>query len=309
MPVPSYRMRERMNRIAKALQRQMDLNQTKNMLYAQLDRIIEIDPDFLAALELLINDKQALSELALRDSISFASSMLLNRLYSINQFLQVDEQQVQILEDIYRRTWRKIVETKNIQATLEAHHYPELAGWIADLYPADFLDHLKKSPTIGCVVCVEYSPQLQIGLLRIDVGNIKQPLLDIGCGSTAGLVRHLRALQIEAYGIDRQIEKGEAYLNPMDWFSYRFEPGTWGTITSNMAFTNHLLYTYHHDTAQLGLYVHKFNEIVASLVTGGSFHYAPSVPFLEQRLETDEYIVERFDIVKEISMTRITSLH
>jgi len=295
-----------MNRIDRALQRQIDLNKTKNLLYAQLGQIIEIDPDFLAALEeLLTSDGEAFSELVLQETVSFASRTLLKRLYSINQFLRIDEQKVHMLESIYLRTWKRIVKTKNIHATLKDYHYPELTHWIAGLYPQSFLKHLESSPTIGHVVCEEYSPQLQIDLLRIGIQTLKQPLLDIGCGNTAGLVRHLRALQIESYGIDRRIEKREAYLQQIDWFDYCFEPDTWGTITSNMAFTNHFLYAYHHDSTQLELYLRKFNEITESLMIGGSFHCAPSVPFVEQRLETDKYRVERFAVVKDVSMTRI----
>lgn len=190
--------------IVHALQRQMDLNRSKNMLYAHLEQIIEVDADFLAALETLLADAgEALSGSASQELISSASRMLMERLYSSNQFLRVDEQQVQRLEDIYLTTWKRIMETKNIQATLQDHHYPELARWIADLYPVDFLKHLRKAPTIGHVVCEEYSPQLQVRLLGIEINHLRQPLLDIGCGKSARLVRYLRARHIKAYGIDK----------------------------------------------------------------------------------------------------------
>jgi hypothetical protein len=301
--------RECMNRIDKALQRQIDLNKTKNMLYDQLGQIIEIDPDFLAALEeLLTSHEKAFSEQELQDTISSAARLLLKRLYAINQFLQIDEQKMRLLEGIYLRTWQRIVETKNVQATLKDYHYPELADWISSSYPQSFLEPLRSSPTIGHVICEEYSPQLQIELLKLDVHTLKQPLLDIGCGSTASLVRHLHTLRVDAHGIDRQIEKEETYLEQMDWLGYEFEPDTWGTIISNMAFTNHLIYAYHHDNTQLELYLRKFNEIIASLTIGGSFHYAPSVPFVEQRLKTNLYMIERLKIVKDISMTRVMRL-
>ncbi len=279
------------------------------MLYAQLDQIIDIDPDFLAALEeLLAGDIDAFSEAALQDAISSASRMLLQRLYAINQFLQIEERKMHQLESIYLRTWRRMVETKNIQATLKDYHYPELTSWIANSYPRSFLEHLRASPSIGHVICAEYSPQLQIDLLRIDAQTLKQPLLDIGCGSKAGLVQHLRTLRIMSYGIDRQIEKQGTYLQEIDWLDYGFKPNTWGTITSNMAFTNHLLYAYHHDSAQLDLYVRKFKEIIESLTIGGSYHYAPSVPFVEQRLRMDKYRVERWNVIEDLSMTRIMKI-
>jgi len=124
----------------------------------------------------------------------------------------------------------------------------------------------------------------------------------------AGLVRHLRTLEIKAYGVDRQVGKAEPYLQQMDWIDYRFEPDTWGTIISNMAFTNHLLYAKTHDHAQLELYLQKFKEILESLAAGGSFHYAPGVPFVEEMLDANKYRVECFDVVSEIRMTRIMKL-
>ncbi len=123
-----------MKKIEQALQRQLELNQTKNMLYAQLDQIIEIDLDFLAALEeLLPRGPASFPEPGLEAAISSASRMLLQRLYAINQFLHIDEPKRQQLERIYRRTWRRIVETQNIQATLNDYHYPALTKWIARL--------------------------------------------------------------------------------------------------------------------------------------------------------------------------------
>src|SRR6266545_5882515 len=128
-----------MNKLDKALQQQIDRNQTKNMLYDQLGQIMEIDPDFLAALEeLLVSDQQALSEPALQGAISFASEMLVRRLYSVNQFIQVGEQKKRQLESIYLHTWQRIFETKDIQGTLKEDHYPALTNWIASLYPPSF---------------------------------------------------------------------------------------------------------------------------------------------------------------------------
>ncbi|HEX2995450.1 MAG TPA: hypothetical protein VHP14_11535, partial [Anaerolineales bacterium] len=129
---------------------------------------------------------------------------------------------------------------------------------------------------------------------------------DLGCGSKAGLTRHLRALGMEAYGIDRQIEKEEPYLQQADWLGYKFEPDQWGSVISNMAFTNHLHYVNHHDRAQLELYLRKFKEILEALEIGGSFYYAPGVPFIEERLEVDTYHVEHFDVVGKIQATQIT---
>jgi hypothetical protein len=298
-----------MHPLENVLEGQITLNKGKNLLYERLGEVIEIDPTFLAVLEeLLGKERDDLTEPALENAVSFAAEALIKRLYSVNQFLQVDDRNRRKLMKIYRRTWNKIIETKNIHATLKAYHYPALTRWISGLYPHVFVERLKLSPAIGKVVCEEYSPGFQIELLRINLQTCKPPLLDIGCGSTAGLVRTLRKLQIDAYGFDRRIEQEAAFLQQRDWFSYCFEPGVWGTILSNMAFTNHFQYVYAYDRSKFGQYTQKYHEIIESLMIGGSFHYAPSVPWIEQQLNPDQYQVERFVVIKDIWMTKVTKI-
>jgi len=296
-----------LSRLDDALQRQIDLNQTRNVLHTRLGQTIEIDPEFLAVLEeLCAKDGQAFSEAALQDAISFASKTLMKRMISINQFLQIDDEKTHDLENIYLHTWKRIIKTRDIPSTLRNHHYPALTRWMSGLYPEHFIEQLKSSPAIGHVVCEEYSAELQARLLGIDIQTFKQPLLDIGCGNSAGFVRYLRTFQKQAYGFDRRIENEESFLQQSNWLDYRFEPGAWGTIVSHMAFTNHFIHVFHHDKTQLNLYGRKFNEILGSLAAGGSFHYAPGLPFIEQGIDPEKYQVEQLVVIKGISTTRIT---
>jgi hypothetical protein len=186
-----------------------------------------------------------------------------------------------------------MVQMGNIKTTLKEFHYPELSTWLASLYPEKFRQALRRSATIGSVTYGEYSAELQVEGLGIDVTRIQQPVMDIGCGSQASLVRYLRSLGIEAYGIDLYLGTHEFYLERVDWFEYHFKPGNWGTIVSNMGFTNHLNYAYLHDISQLEYYLLKMKEILESLSLGGCFHYAPGLPFLEEKLSCKEYKVEQ----------------
>lgn len=297
------------NPIEKSIQQQIEANQSKNLLYEHFSEIIEVEPDFLAALEKYLgHNEQALSEHARQELVSFAAETLLKRLFAINQFLRVEPQKAKELENIYSSTWEEMQKTRDIETTLKEVHYPALSHWIADLYPGEFVERLKVVPQVGHVVCAEYSAQLQVDLLKLDIGSLKQPILDAGCGGGANLVRYLGSLGLEAYGIDRVLLKPEKYLQQTDWFDYSFAPHTWGTIVSNMAFSNHLLYTYRHDSGQLGPYLRKFIEILESLLPGGSFHYAPGIPFIEQRLDTTKYQVEQRQVVGDIFATRITKV-
>lgn len=103
---------------------------------------------------------------------------------------------------------------------------------------------------------------------------------------------YLRSLGIEAYGVDRVPEIHEPYVKQADWFDYHFEPNSWGTIVAHMSFTNHLRYAYLNDVSQLEHYLLKMKEITESLAVGGSFHYAPALPFIEDRLPSEIYRVQ-----------------
>ena len=297
-----------MQSIGNHIRQQIESNKSKNLLYARVGQIMEIEPGFLFALEQLLASARQDIDVTRQiqfDMVSFAVQALLERLYSVNQYLRIDRAKVQELENIYRQTWQIMLRTGDVHAALREHHYPELSRWIADLYPPGFLESLKLSPFIGHVVCKEYSAQLQIELLGIDVSHIKEPLIDVGCGARANLVRYLRSLDIEAYGLDRSLARADSYLESIDWFDYSFEPDTWGTIVSHLAFANHLVFTYRHDRTQLDQYVLKMRDMIRSLVIGGTFYYAPSLPFIEQRLSA-QYEVKRKRVVRDVFASSIT---
>lgn len=255
---------------------------------------MNIDSSFLAALEEFLN--QGLSdqpENVHSDLVSFTTEEFVRHVYSINPYLHVSQEQIESLKRIYTETWQRMKQTKNITATLSEFHYPELSKWLATLYPEKFQEVLKDSSGIGRVTYGEYSAELQIELLGIDTACINQPVLDVGCGSQANLVTYFRSLNIQAYGIDRHLEIHEPYLDQVDWFNFTFEPDRWGTIVAHMSFTNHLHYAYRNDHLQFEHYLRKMKEILRSLLIGGSFHYAPSLPFIEDELPADSYTIQR----------------
>lgn len=284
-----------------SINQQLDINQANNLLFENVTQIMNVEPGFLAALEELLNsnigDK---SEEVLSEFIAFTARELIKRLYLINPYLQVSKVQFESLEQIYRQTWQRMINTGNIKATLKEFHYPELSKWLAARYPEKFQEFLKLSSKIGHVTYGEYSAEFQIELLGIDIDHIKQPVMDIGCGSQANLVRYFRSLGFEAYGMDRHLDIQESYLNQVDWFDFYFEPGRWGTVVSNMGFTNHLNYAYLHDISQLERYLLKLKEIMESLSASGYFYYAPSLPFVEDKLSAKRYKVERKQKINDV---------
>lgn len=287
----------------------MKVNRSKNLLYSNVEQTMDIDPSFLAALEKLLDSPGREKPIDVSSAnISFAAQALLKRLYSVNPYILVNDQKVEALEEIYRQTWQVMIRTRNVQTTLREYHYPNLSQWLATLYPKEFRKHLRNKPEVGYVVNEEYTAEFQMDVFRLDVLQMKPPLIDIGCGSQAHLVRYLRSQGVDAYGFDRHLEVHAPYLEQSDWFAYPFQKSHWGTILSNMAFTNHMNYALIHDVSQLEPYLLTLKDILESLATGGSFYYAPALPAIEDRLAPETYRVEREGTAGQIFVSTVTRL-
>lgn len=292
--------------IQDSIQQQLNINQSKNLLFEHIQQSMSVAPSFLAALEALLNsDSDQAPEDAYAGFVSFTAHEMVKRIYSINPYLRVSPADAAALEQIYRQTWQLMQRTRDIKTTLNEFHYPALSHWLAGLYPEELQKSLKGSPGVGRVTYEEYSAEFQIELLGLDLVRLQQPILDVGCGSQANLVRHLRSAGLEAYGIDRCVETSRPYIFQADWFDYRFEKDRWGTLVSNMGFTNHLNYAYRHDYSQLERYLLKIKEMVEALAPGGCFTYAPGLPAVEEALPAQQYIVQREQKTQDLSVSRI----
>lgn len=145
------------------------------------------------------------------------------------------------------------------------------------------------------VVCSEYSAELQIGILQIDITQLIEPVLDIGCGKQGNLVMYLRERGIDAYGFDR-FAYGHSFLTNSNWFEYLCGREKWGTIFSNLGFSNHFKHHHFRDDGNFIDYAKKYMEILDSLKVGGSFHYALDLPFIEQYLDKNKYQIKSQNI-------------
>jgi hypothetical protein len=298
-----------MRRITEVLRRQLGLNEENNLLHPGAAHTIEIEPTFLAALEQALGDETLpVTEKHLAEIVSAATASLIDRIYNINQYIQVNRAAKESLEKIYLLTWRKMIETRNVEATLRKHHYPLLADWVSGLYPNLLRTALSSQPEIGRILCHEYSVELQLRLLRLHLQEMKQPVLDVGCGKDALLVTYLRQRNIEAYGLDRCLGKKRPFLKEGDWLEIHMGTNRWGTVISNMAFTNHFVYVQNFDAERIPLYKAKYREILDSLQIGGSFVYAPSVPDLEREVDGERYVIQEWPFTHGYGVTRVTKV-
>ncbi len=283
-----------------ALTRQIEYNSERNLLYIATEDVIDVHPEFEMFLNNLMNsDDTDYVDTILNELISFAVNKLCESVYAINQFINISKEKIVELETIYRNTWELMCDSGDIRLVLQKSHYPALSVWLSEIYPPVIKDVLQFEKEIGKLVCEEYSPEFQLHLFGINLRNINEPVLDIGCGKHGNLVKYLKDNKVNATGIDRVVEPCDTLL-PADWLEFDFENDKWGTIISNMALSNHIIYASKYDKDLYHKYIVVFGRILKSLKPGGAFFYAPGLPFLEKGIS-----IEGFEIVKEQKFTRI----
>lgn len=81
------------------------------------------------------------------------------------------------------------------------------------------------------------------------------------------------------------------FLFQADWFEFTLNPKSWGTIISNVGFSNHFQHHHLRVDGDYLRYAARYMEILQALKPTGTFYYAPELPFLEQHLDTSRYQV------------------
>ena len=77
---------------------------------------------------------------------------------------------------------------------------------------------------------------------------------------------------------------------------FSFVPGHWGTIISNLGFSNHFRHHHLRNDGDYLDYARKYMEILQSLKPGGAFYYAPDLPFIESYLDPQKYRITKREI-------------
>ena len=215
-----------------------------------------------------------------------------------NQFINYSAQDEKVLRAIYTQLLRNILRLLGQERSLEEwqdllfrHHLALRA------FTASFLEQTPNLPDerqtiFQTPVCEEYSNTLQLALLAIDESQLQEPILDIGCGQEGRLVHYLHRQGLGVYGIDRVCDSSP-FLWERDWFRFRFEPDSWGSILSHMAFSNHFLFHHLHSSGSPERYAAEFMAILSSLRKGGSFYYTPGLPFIEPFLPDSLYRITK----------------
>jgi hypothetical protein len=142
------------------------------------------------------------------------------------------------------------------------------------------------------VVSAEYEAATQLRVLGLDPAQLAEPVLDLGCGVEARLVRALRARGIDARGIDRLAAPAEG-VRRASWLEEPLPEATLGTVISHLGFSLHLLHHHLRPGEEALRYARRYMAILRGLRPGGVFAYVPGLPFLEEHLPPTAWRVER----------------
>ncbi|MDB4975674.1 MAG: Methyltransferase type 11 [Myxococcaceae bacterium] len=219
-------------------------------------------------------------------------------LWSRNQFAELDEELQAELADSVESALHKLQTQPTRAAILPvlSTHRDELRA----LVRARFGNQPRE------VVCSEYSAELQLEVLGVPLaklGELRQPVLDIGCGESAALVRFLRARGVAAQGLDRVVPSELGVTG--DWLTFPYQELRPATALSHLGFSLHFLH--HHLAGGDGAfaYARAYMTILRSLAARGRFLYTPGLPFLESMLDPLLYRVKRVNFASEL---RVPSL-
>jgi len=272
---------------------QLKFNQDKNIFYHQDEPVIRFSPLTKKALGEIADELLSLDKGKNYDEIiEFTVQQVLKTLWHTNQYISIPEASINKLKEIYYNFWKElllVLKGSKTYEEIEQLHNQRLREWLEKSNP--FLKEVNPSSraNIKPVVNAEYTPDLQMELLDLKMKDIREPLLDIGCGNNAFLVKYLRKQGIEAFGLDRDIPGTDKYLIKDNWLNFNYRPAFWGTIVSHMAFSNHFVHHHYRKHGNYTRYGQVYMNILNSLQKSGNFHYAPGVPMIEMHLPVKQY--------------------
>jgi len=294
-----------MNKFIETIDKQIEFNKGKNIILDQPDLFKFVDETINIIAETNNNLNPDL-EIFL---IDYATNKALEEFCRINQYYAFNSTSKSDLKCIYSDLFYEIREKKESIEQISKKHYFKLKEWLIKYNAFAEKTYANANQKVSAIACAEYSYNLQMDILKIDVEQMISPVLDIGCGKQGNLVHYLTSKGIEAYGIDRYKFNSEI-LHTFDWLEYDYGVEKWGTIISNLGFSNHFN---NHNLRKDGNYIEygkTFINILNSLKVGGSFHYAPDLPFIEIYLDTNKFKIMKHKISElDFKATIITKLH
>jgi len=287
-----------MQQIEQHINTQLKYNSGKN-LYAQKDRLFR----FMVLPDSIMQNLKYMTKREENALISMTTAKSLEAFYKLNQYYYFSNGDKEKLKTIYTNLFQYLKDNNDL-SMYEEKHYNYLRKYLAETNPFAPKLYADKNEILQDVVCEEYNALLQLDLLHIDLDSIEEPVLDIGCGKNGELVKFLRKSGIEAFGFDRSMSD-TAYCKNSDWFDFKFEKVKWGTIISNLGFSNHFNHHHFRSDGNYIEYAQTYMQVLHSLKLGGTFHYAPGLPFVEKFLDKKKFDICTHEVLNTNYKTTI----
>ena len=288
-----------MDQFIRSIDKQIEFNQGKN-LFLDKPELFRFISDTVHAISIM-NELNSNAENFLVD---YATDKVLEEFCRVNQYYSFDTKSKQDLRKIYADLFTKLRSKTGPTEEISKKHFQNLKNWLVKYNPFAEKIYSNTDQFVEPAACSEYSPGLQTEILRIDMERLMPPVLDIGCGKQGKLVHYLDSKGSDVCGIDR-FSFSSGNLKTADWLEYDYGIKKWGTIISNMGFSNHFK---HHHLREDGNYIkygRTYMNILNSLKVGGCFHYAPDLPFIEKYLDNSQFDLTKHEIQGYDFMTTI----
>ena len=270
---------------------QIEFNQRKNLFHKKFNETLNFTEPTMTA----IQNIGSIAPDDLSVLIDYITEKVLQEFCRVNQYYSFQENDKADLKKLYWNLYQDIIEKKKTVEAISQAHYENLKMWLAKTNPFSQAMYQEKEAVLKPVACSEYSAFLQKNILHLNDVQLLEPILDIGCGQEGNLVKYLRENAFECYGIDRFAGQSH-FLKKADWLHVDYGIEKWGTIVSNLGFSNHFMHNHVREDGKFIEYAKKYMEILKSLQIGGCFCYAPDLPFIEQYLDKNIYSIKKYDI-------------
>ncbi len=279
-----------MNELKESIDIQIESNQSKNLFFKDISNIMQISLLTFSTIQMKNFSDEDISIL-----IDYTTEKVLQEFCRVNQYFSFSENNIITLKTIYWNLYRSIRRKKIFPADISKHHFNNLQNWLKETNPFSVNMYRQQGAVLEAVTCSEYSFELQKDILSLNNIELLEPVLDIGCGKNGSLVKSLLNDNIDAYGIDR-FANDSPHFEKADWLVYNYGIRKWGTIISNLGFSNH--FTHHHlrSDGNIVQYAKTYMNILQSLKTGGCFCYVPDLPFIEIYLDEKMFEIKKHSI-------------
>ena len=212
-------------------------------------------------------------------------------LSKINQFQALSEATKQSINQVSLQWLSELRDQGSVQSRTQAEEYIQTTTrtYLQKL-EANCVDSNGSQP-----ISEEYTVELQLRVLHLSPNEIREPVLDLGCGKDATLVYWLKCQGKSALGIDLCANPERGCIG-VDWFKFPFVPGYFGTIVAHLSFSLHFLKHHLDPKGDAESFAKQYMSMLRALKAGGRMVYAPGLPFIEKLLPARTYRVSRFPV-------------